>query len=81
MGLFDPKIVNEFDSIPLSEVGSMKNVEMSTLAADKSMVLLKNKQGTLPFATGKTVAVVGTSSQSGGDITGNYVGPLCPKVS
>jgi beta-glucosidase-like glycosyl hydrolase len=79
MGLFDPNVPNEFDSIALSEVGSAKNVEMSALAADKSMVLLKNERATLPFATGKTVAVVGTSAESSGDITGNYVGPLCPK--
>ena len=33
----------------------------------------------MPFPTGHSIAVVGTSSNSSGDILGNYVGPICPR--
>ena len=42
------------------------------------MVLLKNDKNTLPFAQGKSIAVLGASSNSGEDLLGNYVGPICP---
>ncbi len=45
------------------------------------MVLLKNEGGTLPFPTGKNIAVIGVSSNSSGDILGNYVGPACPDTT
>ena len=45
------------------------------------MVLLKNANGVLPFPAGRRVAVLGTSSNSGGDLLGNYVGPVCPDGS
>jgi hypothetical protein len=41
------------------------------------MVLLKNNGGILPYPVGKTVAVIGVSSNSSSDILGNYVGPMC----
>ncbi len=31
----------------------------------------------LPLPTGKTVALVGKSANSTGDILGNYIGPIC----
>jgi hypothetical protein len=42
------------------------------------MVLLKNdNNNTLPFRIGSRVAVIGASSNTSGDILGNYVGPIC----
>ena len=76
MGLFDPATDNEYKHIQTDEVGSAASQAKSLLAAEKGMVLLK--QGPLPFAKGKKVAVIGQSVSNTGDMTGNYDGPLCP---
>ncbi|EDQ84789.1 uncharacterized protein MONBRDRAFT_39142 [Monosiga brevicollis MX1] len=78
LGLFDPNVTNAYDRISADEVGMSSSQETSLLAARKSMTLLKNDGQTLPFATGKKVAVIGKSSNSAEDILGNYVGPICP---
>jgi beta-D-xylosidase 4 len=41
-------------------------------------VLLKNLDGLLPMKRGLRIALIGVSSDSGEDLLGNYVGPICP---
>eukprot|EP00043_Microstomoeca_roanoka_P016573 m.170059 g.170059 ORF g.170059 m.170059 type:complete len:826 (+) comp16484_c3_seq1:65-2542(+) len=77
LGLFDPNVTTSYRSINISEVGQPSSQESSLLAARKTMTLLKN-DNILPFQTGKTIAVLGVSANSSGDILGNYVGPICP---
>jgi beta-glucosidase-like glycosyl hydrolase len=72
MGLFDPTVENKYQKIPLSVVGHVDSQMMSLNAARKGMVLLK--QGPLPFAKGKAVAVIGQAVSSTADMTGNYDG-------
>jgi beta-glucosidase-like glycosyl hydrolase len=82
MGLFDPTIENKYQKIPLSVVGHADSQMMSLNAARKGMVLLK--QGPLPFAKGKVVAVIGQAVSSTADMTGNYDGgchPITPDLS
>ena len=75
MGLFDPTVDNKYKLIKTDVVGSAKHQAMSLLAAKKGMVLLK--KGPLPFAKGKSLAVIGQAVSNTGDMTGNYDGPLC----
>lgn len=64
LGLFDPVGSTPFDHIPPSVIRSPEHVNLSLEAATKSMVLLKNKDNTLPidkeigsiFVTGPTAA-------------------------
>lgn len=64
LGLFDPVGSTPFDKIPPSVIRSPEHVNLSLEAATKSMVLLKNKDNTLPidkeigsiFVTGPTAA-------------------------
>eukprot|EP01065_Artemidia_motanka_P044419 TRINITY_DN631_c0_g1_i1.p1 TRINITY_DN631_c0_g1~~TRINITY_DN631_c0_g1_i1.p1 ORF type:complete len:845 (+),score=319.65 TRINITY_DN631_c0_g1_i1:82-2535(+) len=78
MGLFDPSVPNKYRSYTAEEIGSDAHRDMSKLSSRKSMVLLKNDGGLLPFPKGGKVAVIGTSANSSSDILGNYNGPLCP---
>lgn len=78
LGLFDPGVPSVYRNITTDVVGSAEHQEMSLRASRQGMVLLKNSDHVLPFAPGKRVAVIGTSSDTGGDLLGNYVGPICP---
>lgn len=78
MGLFDPKVPNYYRNISTTEVGMPASQQVSLEAARATMTLLKNDGNTLPFRTGLKVAVLGASSNSSGDLLGNYIGPICP---
>eukprot|EP00047_Mylnosiga_fluctuans_P007107 m.251131 g.251131 ORF g.251131 m.251131 type:complete len:817 (-) comp17080_c0_seq1:24-2474(-) len=78
LGLFDPDIPSPYKNISQDVVGSAGHQAVSLLAARKGMVLLKNAGNILPFPPGHSVAVIGESSNVGGDLLGNYVGPICP---
>jgi len=78
MGLFDPKIPNKYRDIKTDVVGSIPHQELSLHAARQGMVLLKNDGKTLPFSTGKNIAVIGQAVNDTASYTGNYDGPLCP---
>lgn len=77
MGLFDPNVTSSLREIPESVVGSSENQVKSLVAARQTMVLLKNEKNTLPFAKGKSLAVMGRAVSDGKSILGNYVGPIC----
>uniref|UniRef100_A0A7S3PJ48 Fibronectin type III-like domain-containing protein n=1 Tax=Aplanochytrium stocchinoi TaxID=215587 RepID=A0A7S3PJ48_9STRA len=80
LGLFDGKKTkqNAYTRISTDVVQQESHVQASLNAARKTMTLLKNDKKILPFTKGKVVAVIGESSNSGEDILGNYVGPICP---
>lgn len=66
LGLFDPPGTVPFDTIGVSWIRKKEHVDLSLEAAEKSMILLKNKENTLPlspevssvFVTGPTAAHV-----------------------
>lgn len=66
LGLFDPPGSVPFDTIGASWIRKKEHVDLSLEAAEKSMILLKNKDNTLPldpnvesiFVTGPTAAHV-----------------------
>ena len=77
MGLFDPSVDNAYKHITTDVVGSDAHLAMALESSKKGMTLLK--QGPLPFAVGKSMAVIGQSASNTDAMTGNYDGPLCPQ--
>ena len=75
MGLFDPEEDNPYKQITTDVVGSAEHLAMSLEGAKKGMTLLK--KGPLPFAPGKSIAVIGQAANDTNSLTGNYDGPLC----
>ena len=66
LGLFDPPGMVPFDTIGVSWIRKQEHIDLSLEAAEKSLILLKNKEQTLPldpnigsiFVTGPTAAHV-----------------------
>ena len=77
MGLFDPSVDNPYKHISTDVVGSDAHLAMSLESSKAGMTLLK--KGSLPFSTGRSVAVIGQNVHNTDALTGNYDGPLCAK--
>jgi beta-glucosidase len=71
LGLFDDPSKVKYAQIPFSEDDSAAHRQLALVAAEKSIVLLKN-DGVLPLKKGVTVAVVGPNAASLTAIEGNY---------
>ncbi|WP_430816322.1 glycoside hydrolase family 3 C-terminal domain-containing protein [Carboxylicivirga sp. RSCT41] len=83
LGMFDDEKDVPFASIPYEVVNSHKHQELALNAARQSMVLLENKQQTLPFSKEvKNVAVIGPNANDVDVLLGNYHGyasnPITP---
>ncbi len=74
LGLFDPPSQVEYARLPFSDVDSEEHRALAREVAEKSMVLLKNDQHTLPLRNAKTLAVVGPNAESLLALEGNYNG-------
>jgi beta-glucosidase len=75
LGMFEPKGTVPFDKIPLSVVDSSQNRALALLAAQKSMVLLKNEGNLLPLSSKvKSIAVIGPTADEQSVLLGNYNG-------
>jgi len=78
LGMFDPEEMVPYAQIPFSRVGSKEHLDLSQKAAEKSLVLLKNK-GILPLQHVKKVAVIGPNADNFDILIGNYNGePIYP---
>ncbi len=78
LGMFDPDDQVKWTKIPYSVLGSEKNLSLSQEAAEKSLVLLKNK-GILPLKNVKKIALVGPNANNFAILIGNYNGqPIHP---
>ena len=78
LGMFDPEEMVPYAQIPFSRVGSKEHLDLSQKAAEKSLVLLKNK-GILPLQHVKKVAVIGPNADNFDILIGNYNGePINP---
>ncbi len=72
LGLFDPAAKVAYARIPFSENDSAAHRELSRVAAEKAMVLLKN-DGILPLKKSvKKIAVIGPNAAALAAIEGNY---------
>ncbi|MDR2921329.1 MAG: glycoside hydrolase family 3 C-terminal domain-containing protein [Tannerella sp.] len=75
LGMFDPDDRVSYSKIPFSTVGSARSREQSLEMARKSIVLLKNENGTLPLKKNmKTIAVVGPNADNPTCLLANYNG-------
>jgi beta-glucosidase len=75
LGMFDPPERVPFNAIPYSEVDSAAHRQVALEAARKSIVLLKNRNRTLPLSPDvKKIAVLGPSADDPVSVMGNYNG-------
>jgi beta-glucosidase len=75
LGMFDPPERVPFSKIPYSVNDSAEHRKVALEAARKSIVLLANRNGTLPLASGvKRIAVIGPSADDPVALLGNYNG-------
>ncbi len=82
LGMFDPPSLVPFNAIPYSEVNSAEHRELALEAARKSIVLLKNRNETLPLNRSiRKIAVVGPTADLLESIEGNYNGTAPDPVS
>ena len=82
LGMFDPPAAVPFNAIPYSEVDSAAHRELALEAARESIVLLKNRNGTLPFKPSiRKLAIVGPTADLLESIEGNYNGVASHPVS
>ena len=82
LGMFDPSADVPFNTIPYSEVNSAAHRELALEAARESIVLLKNRNDTLPLKPSiRKIAVVGPTADLLESIEGNYNGTAPDPVS
>jgi beta-glucosidase len=75
LGMFDPDSIVEYAGIPYQANCSDYNRSLARKAAQESVVLLKNSNGTLPLSRDiRTIAVIGPNAASHEVLTGNYNG-------
>ncbi len=76
LGMFDPPPSFPYGRIGMNEVNSVEHRRLSLRAARESIVLLKNRDHTLPLAAGvRRIAVVGPTAELVQSLQGNYNGP------
>jgi beta-glucosidase len=80
LGMFDPPEMVKYARIPYSENDSPAHAALALETARKSIVLLKNERGVLPFNKSlKTIAVIGPNADDLNVLLGNYNGyPSAP---
>ena len=75
LGMFDPAEMVPYASIPMSVVSSEKHRALALETAQKSIVLLKNENKTLPLKKNiKSIAVIGPNANNLEVLLGNYNG-------
>lgn len=76
LGVFDEKGKNPYDEIPYEVVDSPKMRELNEHVAERSVVLLKNKDNILPLNKKEihTIGVIGPNANSRAALVGNYEG-------
>ncbi|UCS93335.1 glycoside hydrolase family 3 C-terminal domain-containing protein [Echinicola marina] len=76
LGMFDPEEAVSFAQIPFGIVCSEAHNTLARQAAQKSMVLLKNKDDLLPLSVDqvKKIAIIGPNADNVESLLGNYHG-------
>ena len=78
MGLFDDATSAPYWHVPITAVDTQASRALNLLAAQESLVLLKNSGNVLPLTKGKKIAVIGPHANATLAMAGNYLGQLCP---
>lgn len=83
LGMFDPPAMVPFSAIPYKEVDSPEHRAAALQAAREAIVLLKNRNNTLPLKSSiRKIAVVGPTADLIESVEGNYSGtapdPITP---
>ena len=75
LGMFDPDEIVPYAQIPYSVNNNSAHDYLARVASQKSIVLLKNQNQTLPLSKNiKTVAVIGPNANDVQSLWGNYSG-------
>ena len=75
LGMFDPEEIVPYAQIPYSVNNNSAHDWLARVASQKSIVLLKNQNNTLPLSRDiKTVAVIGPNADDIQSLWGNYSG-------
>lgn len=75
LGMFDPEAIVPYAQIPFSVNNSDAHNYLARVASQKSIVLLKNQNQTLPLSKNiKTLAVIGPNANDIQSLWGNYSG-------
>ena len=75
LGMFDPIGLNPYDAIKADVIDSKEHRQIALEVAQKSIVLLKNKNNVLPLKKEvKTLYIVGPNASSEEVLLGNYYG-------
>ncbi len=75
LGFFDPEEDNPYSKIGPEVVGSEEHVDLALKAAQKSIVLVKNKNNVLPLSKNlRTLFVTGPQAANEEALIGNYYG-------
>ncbi|MEO8240300.1 MAG: glycoside hydrolase family 3 C-terminal domain-containing protein [Flavobacterium sp.] len=75
LGMFDPAEIVPYAQIPYSVNNNSAHNSLARTASQKSIVLLKNQNHTLPLSKAiKTVAVIGPNADDVQSLWGNYSG-------
>ncbi|KAA1243388.1 glycoside hydrolase family 3 C-terminal domain-containing protein [Aquimarina sp. RZ0] len=75
LGLFDPIGANPYDNIEADVIDSKKHRDIAREVAQKSIVLLKNKNNVLPLKKDiRTAYIVGPNASNEEVLLGNYYG-------
>ncbi|MBB1287634.1 glycoside hydrolase family 3 C-terminal domain-containing protein [Pseudoalteromonas sp. SR43-6] len=84
LGMFDDANNVPFSKKPMTLVGSTEHLKLTEEAAQKSLVLLKNKQ-LLPLKGNEKIALIGPNANNTAILLGNYNGtpikPITPKYA
>jgi len=84
LGMFDDANNVPFSKKPMTLVGSTEHLKLTVEAAQKSLVLLKNKQ-LLPLKGNEKIALIGPNANNTAILLGNYNGtpikPITPKYA
>lgn len=82
LGEFDPKAAIPYSNIPMNVIGSQKHIDLALEAAQKSIVLLSNKDNILPLHKNniKTIAVIGPHANvfTAGGYSGKPIRAITP---
>jgi beta-glucosidase len=83
LGFFDEKGHNPYSGYGADSIHSPAHIALARMAAQKSMVLLKDQHGVLPIATEKihSIMIVGPNAYSFDALSGNYHGVASHMVS
>jgi beta-glucosidase len=75
LGMFDPPNRVPFSKFTMADVDTPANRQLALEAAEKSLILLKNENNTLPLSSGvHHVAVLGPAADDPDVLLGNYNG-------